>query len=77
MVSGDESWIYAYDPDSKQQSTVWSGQQHFKKKVAKGGHVATIVLEDRKTVNADWYTTVCLPQVITEFRKNNSRRRVV
>lgn len=23
MVSGDESWIYAYDPDSKQQSTVW------------------------------------------------------
>lgn len=45
--------------------------------VAKGGHVATIVLEDRKTVNADWYTTVCLPQVITEFRKNNSRRRMI
>lgn len=23
VISGDESWIYAYDPDSKQQSTVW------------------------------------------------------
>ena len=50
--------------------------EHLKKMVAlfvaKGSHVATIVLEDRKTVNANWYTTVCLPQVITEFRKNNS-----
>ncbi|KAI8430631.1 hypothetical protein MSG28_000834 [Choristoneura fumiferana] len=31
--------------------------------VAKNGHVATIVLEGRKTVNADWYTTLCLPEV--------------
>lgn len=93
VVSGDESWIYAYDPDSKQQSTVWVFQDEPKptkvirsrstsKKmvasfVAKGGHVATIVLEDRKTVTADWYTTVCLPQVITEFRKNNSERRMI
>lgn len=92
IISGDESWIYAYDPDSKQQSTVWVFQDEPKptkvirsrstsKKmvatfVAKSGHVATIVLEDRKTVNADWYTTVCLPEVIGEFRKNNPRRRI-
>ena len=23
IVAGDKSWIYAYDPESKQQSTVW------------------------------------------------------
>ena len=23
IVTGDESWIYAYEPESKQQSTVW------------------------------------------------------
>ena len=29
------------------------------------GFVAVVQLEDRKTVTADWYTTVCLPKVIT------------
>ena len=23
IVTGDESWIYAYEPESKQHSTVW------------------------------------------------------
>ena len=23
IVTGDESWIYAYEPESKQQSIVW------------------------------------------------------
>ena len=23
IVTSDESWIYAYEPESKQQSTVW------------------------------------------------------
>ena len=30
---------------------------------AKFGHVATIPLEDRKTVTADWYVNHCLPKV--------------
>ncbi|KAI6651205.1 hypothetical protein LOD99_5352 [Oopsacas minuta] len=29
------------------------------------GFVEAVALEDRKTVTADWYTTVCLPKVIT------------
>lgn len=41
------------------------------------GHVATIPLEDRRTVNADWYTTICLPEVIDEIRKNNRNRRII
>lgn len=93
IISGDESWIYAYDPDSKQQSTIWVFQDEpkptkvirsrstSKKMVAtfvgKTGHVATIALEDRRTVNAEWYTTVCLPQVIAELRKSNSKRRII
>ncbi|CAH2087510.1 unnamed protein product [Euphydryas editha] len=45
--------------------------------VGKTSHVATIALEDRRTVNREWYTTVCLPQVIAELRKSNSKRRII
>lgn len=93
IVSGDETWIYSYEPDSKLQSTVWSFLNELKptkvtrsrsttKKmvasfVAKSGHVGTICLEDRRTVNAEWYTTICLPEVIAELRKTNKNRRVI
>ena len=30
---------------------------------AKFGHVATMRLEDRKTVTADWYVNQCLPKI--------------
>ena len=26
IVTGDETWIYAYEPENKQQSTVWPFQ---------------------------------------------------
>ena len=41
------------------------------------GHAATVVLEDRRTVNADWYTTVCLPEVIQKCRRNIHKRRII
>jgi [histone H3]-lysine36 N-dimethyltransferase SETMAR len=93
IVSGDESWIYSYEPETKQQSTVWVFQDEAKptkvvrsrsvsKKmiacfVSKTGHVASIPLEDRRTVNAEWYTTICLPTVFSELRKGNKRRRII
>jgi [histone H3]-lysine36 N-dimethyltransferase SETMAR len=93
IVSGDESWIYSYEPESKVQSAVWVFQDEAKptkvirsrsvsKKmvasfVGKSGHIATIALEDRRTVNADWYTTACLPEVINELRKTNKNRRIL
>jgi len=93
IVTGDETWIYNYDPETKQQSTVWvfecepnptkvvRGRSAAKRMVAsffaKSGHVATVALKDRRTVNADWYTTICLPEVIDEFRKNNRKRRII
>jgi len=43
----------------------------------KNGPVATVALEDRRTVNAKWYITICLPEVIDEIRKNNRKRRII
>ncbi|CAH1987576.1 unnamed protein product [Acanthoscelides obtectus] len=85
IVSGDESWIYCYEPENKRQSAVWptkvSSQSVSKKMVAtfvsKAGHIATIPLYEQRTVTADWYTTICSPKVITELRKINPERRIV
>lgn len=92
IVTGDESWIYSYEPETKQQSTVWVFQDEANPtKVVRArstskqmvacffkitGHVATIPLQERRTVNSEWYTTVCLPEVLSEIRKNNCRKRV-
>ena len=71
IVIGDELWIYAYEPESKQQSTVWMFQEKpYPTKVArarstskqmiayifrKAGHIAIVPLEQRRTVNSEWY----------------------
>ncbi|CAH1992142.1 unnamed protein product [Acanthoscelides obtectus] len=31
----------------------------------------------QRTVTADWYTTICLPKVITELRKINPERKII
>ncbi|CAH1971507.1 unnamed protein product [Acanthoscelides obtectus] len=93
IVSGDESWIYCYEPENKRQSAVWVFQGEEKptkvirsrsvsKKIVatfvlKAGHIATIPLNEQRTVTADWYTTICLPKVITELRKINPVRRII
>lgn len=93
IVTGDETWIYSYEPETKRQSVVWVFQNEpkptkvvrsrsvSKKMIASffgiTGHVATVALEDRRTVNAEWYTTICLPEVIGEIRKNNARRQII
>ncbi|GBP68206.1 Histone-lysine N-methyltransferase SETMAR [Eumeta japonica] len=28
-------------------------------------------------VNSEWYTTICLPEVFEEIRKNNRQRRII
>ncbi|CAH2000538.1 unnamed protein product [Acanthoscelides obtectus] len=92
-VVGDESWIYCYEPENKRQSAVWVFQGEEKptkairsrsvsKKmvatcVSKAGHIATVPLNEQRTVTADWYTTICLPKVVTELRKINPERRII
>ncbi|CAH2013435.1 unnamed protein product [Acanthoscelides obtectus] len=86
IVSGDESWTYCYEPENKRQSAVWPtkvirSRSVSKKMVAtfvsKAGHIATIPLNEQRTVTADWYTTICSPKVITELRKINPERRII
>ena len=78
IVTGDETWEYQYHPKTKQESTVWvfpdenppvkfkrnpsASKQMIAYFFAKFGHVATIPLEDRKTVTADWYVNHSLPK---------------
>lgn len=93
MVTGDESWIYCYDPETKRQSAEWvfpseelptkvkRGRSVGKKMVAsffgRIGHYATIVLEDQKTVTAKWYTNNCLPLVLEKVREKRPRSRIL
>ena len=90
VVTGDESWISAYEPESKQQSTVWLFQyepnptkvararSNSKHMIAcffgKTGHAAIVTLEQRRTVNSEWYTTICLSVVFQEVRKTKRQR---
>ena len=41
------------------------------------GHVTTVALEDRRTVNIDWYTTIYLPEVINKLRITNRNRLII
>ena len=93
IVTCDETWIYSYEPETKQQSTVWvfpddprptkvvRARSASKKMIAaffgKSGYIATVPLEDHRTINALWYTTICLPKVVAELRKKNSKRRII
>ena len=64
IVIGDKSRIYAYDPETKQQCTVWviepepnqtkvvCGKITSKQMVGKTGHVATVSLKKSRTVNS-------------------------
>ena len=87
-----QPWIYHYDPETKQQSKEWVeedappptkvrraksvGKQMWAIFFRSSGFVAAVALEDRKTVTADWYTTVCLPKVITEINYQREKAGV-
>lgn len=93
IVTGDESWIYAFDPEKKEQSRQWVFENEAnptkvqrarsvnKKMIASffsiDGHVATIALEDRKTVNSEWYITNCLPVVINKMHQYHPRKTIL
>ena len=92
IVTGDKQWIYSYELESRQQSTVWLFQyEPNTTKVAcaqstskqmnacffrKTGHVEIVTLEQRRTVNSKWYTTICLPVFFQEIRNTNRRRQI-
>ncbi|TND00015.1 MAG: mariner transposase [Bacteroidetes bacterium] len=81
FVTGDETWIYFYDPLTKQESTVWVARNElpptkvvrekssFKRMFAiffmKTGIVASVMLPAKTTVTAYWYRRRCLPKVLS------------
>ncbi|CAH1961298.1 unnamed protein product [Acanthoscelides obtectus] len=81
IAGGDESCIYCYEPESKRSeekpTKVIRSRSVSKKMVSKASHIATIPLNEQRTVTAEWYTTICLPNVITDLRKINPERRII
>ena len=80
IISGDETWVYQFDPETKVQSSVWlfpgdtqplnfkrsrsTSKQMVASYIAQTRHITTIPLEERHTVTADWYVHQCLPNVL-------------
>lgn len=87
IITGDETWVYSLDPESKLQSMVWSRKgappptklrrQRTTKKTMFAiffgfrGVVASIPLPERSTVTATWYTNECLPIVFENILKGH------
>ena len=59
-----------------QQKLIAQSKQMIACFFGKTGHVAIIPIEQRRTVNSIWFTTICLPVVFQEIRKTNRRRRI-
>ena len=92
IVTGDETWVYQYDLETKQQSEVWvfpdenppvkfkrnksASKQMITYFFANFGHVATIPLEYRNMVTADWYVNHCLPKIFRAWCKRRPRTGV-
>ena len=89
IVTGAKTWEYQWDPETMQQSAVWvfpdenppvkfkrnrsASKQMIACFFAKSGHVATIPLEDRKTVTAHCYVNHCLPKIFQAWCKRRPR----
>ena len=71
IITGDESWIYQYDPETKRQLTVWVFQNEstptkVKRSRSEGkiliasffnltGYLVSIPLRNQRSINAEWY----------------------
>jgi histone-lysine N-methyltransferase SETMAR len=87
IITGDESWFYHYDPETKEQSKVWvsktdprptkvhrnksSGKRMVAVFFMKSSLIKAVPLETGETLNASWYINTCLPQV---FKTVSERR---
>jgi histone-lysine N-methyltransferase SETMAR len=83
ILTGDETWVYCYDPKRKEQSKVWIAKDEprpvkVKRERSVGkimvavfftrtGFIQVIPLVERKTVNAEWYVESCLKPVFNSL----------
>ena len=79
VITGDETWIYFYDMQTKQQSSKWIfedevpdtipkrfmavGKRMFAIFLTTRGLLEFVMLPAKHTVTAAWYTECCLPKV--------------
>ncbi|GBP80574.1 hypothetical protein EVAR_37678_1 [Eumeta japonica] len=87
QVTSNERWIYCYDPKTKvyedelKPTKVACERSGSKQMIAsffnKIGHMTTVALENCRTVNSNWCTTICLPEVVDELRKNYRKRHII
>ena len=80
IVTGDKTWLYYYELETKRQSKIWcsppnepptkvrkscSGRRKMTASLSSiTVHLTTVSFDGEKTVTAEWYTTYCLPKVI-------------
>ncbi|CAH1977436.1 unnamed protein product [Acanthoscelides obtectus] len=74
---GFTSAVWVFQGEEKPTKVIRSrsvSKEMFATFVSKAGHIATIPLNEQRTVTADWYI---LRKVITELRKINPERRII
>lgn len=85
IITGDETWVYFYDPETKVQSKQWvmdfedvpvkfmRARSIGKVMVAvffrRNGILTPIVLDEGATVTGAWYSEVCLPRVLESLKE--------
>ncbi|CAF1549287.1 unnamed protein product [Adineta ricciae] len=88
IITGDESWFYHFDPETKEQSKVWvsktdqrptkvrrnrsSGKRMVAFFFMKSGLIKSVTLESDQNITAAWYVNHCLPQL---FEAVSQRRK--
>ena len=83
IVTGDETWIYFFEPDLKQNNKVWVGEFGERPKIARRnksagrvlyalffdgrGPVAQIPVPEGRSVTGQFYTDTVLPKVVQHY----------
>jgi len=91
IVTGDETWVYFYDPETKEQSRQWMAWEEdapvkFRRERSVGkvmaaiffrrcGILPPVLLEEGATVTGEWYSTVCLPQMLESLALQRPKTR--
>ncbi|CAH2010863.1 unnamed protein product, partial [Acanthoscelides obtectus] len=58
------SAVWVFQGEEKPTKAIRSRSVSKKTFVSKADHIATIPLNEQRTVTADWYTTICLQKII-------------
>ena len=91
ILTGDEKWLYFYDPETKAQSRQWVAEDEdvpvkfvreksFGKVMVavffrRSGILPLVLLEKGRTVIAEWYSTICLPQILQALEQERPKTK--